>query len=195
MPSPERMTEDTEISPIGTFVSIAEKFSKIVDLDRGITQKVLAFIRDNGIQHAIAINLSTRTIKNPVFRKWLAASIGQNTIAKQLVFSFSAYAVAKEITVYREFFEFAHSLGAQIMLKRFDMQFLSLEMANALKVDYIRLPRDLSVDLVGDERKSHFVATLQELAKLLNIPLLAENVRSDEDFRVVKSLGLVGASR
>lgn len=187
--------QDNTLMPIGVFVSIAEKFSKIVDLDRGVTQQVLTYVRDNRIQHAIAINLSTRTVKNAMFRSWLAEVVGQQTIAKQLVFSFSAYAVAKELTVYKDFIQFVHGLGAKVMIKRFEMQFLSLEMAHALKVDCIRLPRDLSQHLTSDERKCRFISAMYAVAMLLDLPLLAEHVEQDEDVHLLQTLGVTGASR
>ncbi|MFI3136524.1 MAG: EAL domain-containing protein [Methylococcaceae bacterium] len=183
------------ITPIGTFVAIAEKLSKIVELDRGITQKVIAYINHDAIEHAVAISLSSSTIKDPTFRRWLEKTIGQQPVAKQLVFSFSTYAVAKEMAVYKEFIEFVHALGAKVMLKRFEMQLLSLEIANALNVDYIRLPRTLSHDLVADHNKRNFVETMLGVATRLGIPMLAENVRSDQDYQFVQSLGLAGASR
>ncbi|NOT86452.1 MAG: EAL domain-containing protein [Methylococcaceae bacterium] len=187
--------QGVEIIPIGTFVAIAERFSKIVDMDRGITQKVMAHINQNGIQHAIAVSLSIRTVKNPAFRTWLESAIGQQPIAKQLIFSFSAYAVAKEVAVYKEFIDFVHGLGAKVMLKRFETQFLSLEIAKTLKADYIRLPRDLSQNLATDHSKRNFVETMLEVATLLDLPLLAENILSDEDYQIVKNIGLMGASR
>ncbi len=188
-------SENNEIVPIGIFVSIAEKFSKIVDLDQGVTEKAIDYIINRAIRHEVAISLSTRTVKNADFRAWLAEHIGNQAIAKQLVFSVSAYAVAKETAMYKEFIEFIHSLGAKVMLRRFETQSLSLEMAKALKPDYIRLARELSNGLSFDHGKRHFVETMQEIANLVDIVILAENVLSDDDYRLIKSLGLAGASR
>lgn len=187
--------DNIEIVPIGTFVSIAEKFSKIVDLDQGITERTIAYINTNAIAHEVAISLSTRTVKNADFRTWLADRIGNQAIAQQLVFSASAYAVAKEAEVYKEFIEFVHSLGSKIMLRRFETQSMSLEMAKALKPDYIRLARELSNGLGADQGKRNFVATMQEIATLLDIVILAENVLLDEDYSIIRDLGLAGASR
>lgn len=181
--------------PIGTFVSIAEKFAKIVELDQGVTQRVMDHIRTKAIEHAIAINLSTRTVKNADFRAWLADEIRDSAIAAQLVFSISAYAVAKEVDVYHDFFEFIHSLGAKVMLKRFETQSMPLEMAKNLRPDYIRLARDLSNELTLDESKRTFVETMQQAAQLLDIVVLAENVISDEDYAVIRAIGLYGGSR
>lgn len=187
--------DGVDIIPIGTFVSIAEKYSKIVDLDQGITEKVMIYIKSNAHKHEFAISLSTRTVKNPGFRAWLADTLKQQPIARQLVFSVSVYAVAKEQEVYKEFFAFIHSLGAKVMLKRFDPQSLSLEAAKELRPDYIRLTRDLSNDIGQDQGKRNFVETLQEAAKLLDIELLAENVRKDADYELLRVIGYTGASR
>lgn len=181
--------------PIGTFVSIAEKFAKIVELDQGVTQRVVDHIRTQAISHAIAINLSTRTVKNADFRVWLAGEIKDSSIAAQLVFSISAYAVAKEVDVYLDFFEFIHSLGAKVMLKRFETQSMPLEMAKKLRPDYIRLARDLSNELTHDESKKTFIETMLQAAQLLDIVVLAENVQSDEDYAVIRAIGLYGGSR
>ncbi|MDP2099511.1 MAG: LapD/MoxY N-terminal periplasmic domain-containing protein [Methylobacter sp.] len=184
-----------KVIPIGTFVSIAEKFAKIVELDQGVTQRVMDHIRLENISHAVAVNLSTRTVKNADFRVWLAGEIRDSAIAAQLVFSISAYAVAKEANVYRDFFEFIHSLGAKVMLKRFETQSMPLDMAKDLRPDYIRLARDLGSDLSRDESKKAFIETMQQAAQLLDIVILAENVQSDADYAVMREIGLFGASR
>lgn len=181
--------------PIGTFISIAEKFGKIVDLDQGVTQQAMDHIKSQAVGHAIAINLSTTSVKNADFRAWLERGIKDSAIAGQLVFSISAYAVAKEVDIYIDFFEFVHSLGAKVMLKRFETQSMPLEMAIKLKPDYIRLTRDLCNDINHDESKKIFIETMQQAAQLLNIRILAENVQADEDYAVIKAIGLYGGSR
>jgi EAL domain-containing protein (putative c-di-GMP-specific phosphodiesterase class I) len=59
---------------IGTFISIAEKFSKIIDLDKGVISRVVKRIKTEKVEHAIAISLSARTLKNSDFRVWLTKS-------------------------------------------------------------------------------------------------------------------------
>ena len=181
--------------PIGTFVSIAEKFSKIVELDKGVTLQAINYIKSQSITHKIAISLSTRTVKNADFRMWLDNEIKNSPIAAQLVFSISAYAVAKEVDVYVEFFEFIHALGAKVMLKRFETQSMPLEMAKKLHPDYIRLARDLCNELSRDESKKTFVETMQQAAQLLDIRVLAESIQSDEDDGILRAMGLYGGSR
>ncbi|MDT4290955.1 LapD/MoxY N-terminal periplasmic domain-containing protein [Methylomonas sp. MO1] len=181
---------------IGPFISIAEKFAKIVDLDKGVIRIALEHIRHNHIEHAIAVNVSTRTIKNSDFRLWLEKLIKQNPAeAKKLVFSLSAYAVVKDIDAYQAFIETVHQWGARVMIKRFETQSMSAELVKRLKPDYIRLARDIGNGIDSSSQKHAFVQTMQEISTLLDISILAENVQSDKDYRRLKAIGIVGASR
>jgi len=181
---------------IGTFVSIAEKFEKIIELDKGVILKVMDYIERKSIAHAIAINLSTRTIKNSDFRVWLLEQIKQHqAISEQLVFSLSAYAVAKDIAAYKEFIEFVHQLNAKVMIKRYETQSLSSKLVKELNPDYIRLARDLGQNIVNDQGKIDFVETMKGIGELLDIDILAENIASKDDFIRIKQCGISGASR
>ncbi|MCQ8117589.1 bifunctional diguanylate cyclase/phosphodiesterase [Methylomonas rosea] len=181
---------------IGPFISIAEKFAKIVDLDKGVIRIALDHIRHNHIEHAIAVNVSTRTIKNSDFRLWLEKLIKQNPAeAKKLVFSLSAYAVVKDIDAYQAFIETVHQWGARVMIKRFETQSISAELVKRLKPDFIRLARDIGNGIDSSSQKHAFVQTMQEISTLLDISILAENVQSDKDYRSLKAIGIVGASR
>jgi EAL domain-containing protein (putative c-di-GMP-specific phosphodiesterase class I) len=181
---------------IGTFVSIAEKFSKIVELDKGVTLKVIEHIKAKNIQYDMAINLSTRTIKNSSFRSWLSELINKNKLlSRQLVFSLSAYAVTKDVAVYKEFIGFIHQLNAKVMIKRFETRSLSPENTKYLKPDYIRLARDLGNEVSSEQEKKIFIETMQEMGELLDIDILAENVQAESDYKCLKQIGITGASR
>ncbi|MEW5011182.1 MAG: LapD/MoxY N-terminal periplasmic domain-containing protein [Cycloclasticus sp.] len=185
-----------DIVSIATFVSIAEKFVKIVELDKGVIQRVVEYMKEQEEPHLVAINLSNRTIKNSDFRDWLGRLLTETpTLAESLVFSLSAYAVGKEVAVYQEFIRFVQGLNAKVMVKRFETQSLSASIVKELKPDFIRLARNIADGIVMDAAKQDFSGTMVEIADLLNIQVLAENVQADEDLAFLKSSGVEGASR
>jgi len=182
--------------PIALFISIAEKYAKIVDLDKGVIREALRHIQDSNIHHAIAVNLSTRTIKNAEFIAWLETLLTNNTVAShQLVFTFSAYAVSKDINTYVNFFDTIHAWNGRVMIKRFEPQSITPEINKQLKPNFVRLARDIGNGISTSHRKQDFVETIQEMAKLLDIAILAENVLSDEDYNSLRTIGIKGASR
>ncbi|WP_031435587.1 bifunctional diguanylate cyclase/phosphodiesterase [Methylomarinum vadi] len=189
---------DGEGEPIAmaTFISIAEKFAKIVTLETQVTDQVLSFLLQRQCRHALAVNLSTRTVKSAEFRAWLGKRLkSRPQEAGKLVFSLTAYAVAKEEDVYRAFIEFVHELGAKVIIKRLDPQSMSVSLCKALKPDYIRLAREIGQHIDEDPKKQAFVKTLAEVSELLNITLFAEDVAAEEDCVILKGMGITGASR
>ncbi len=188
--------KDNNNIPIGTFVSISEKYDKIVDFDKKVIQKVIDHILINGISHDISINLSLESINNTAFIAWLEKKILENkTIASQLVFSATAYAVAKDVDKFKFFADEMHQCGAKVIIKRFETKFIPLSNIKDFNLDYIRLARDYTCGICKDYSKQSFVQSISELATLLNIKVLAENVEDDSDFEFVKEHNLYAASR
>lgn len=190
-----RDDDDNEI-PIGTFVSIAEKYERIVEFDKKVISKVINHILINNINHNISINLSLESINNTSFIAWLEKKILEHKdIAKQLVFSITAYAVAKDMDKFKFFVDEMHKCGAKIIIKRFETKFIPLDNIKNFNLDYIRLARDYTNGISSDLSKQNFVESIQELATLLNIKVFAENVKEDEDLQIIKEYSLYGASR
>jgi len=185
-----------EAIPIGTFVSIAERYNKVVDFDKAVIKKVIAHIKEKEIKHEILVNLSLDSIGDNKFISWIYTTLEENEdIASQIVFSITSYGAAKNIEQFKRFINHIHKKGAKIILKRFESKFIPLDNIKDLNLDYIRLARDYTNNICQNSAKLGFVESMQELASLLNIKVYAENVKNDEDFEVVKKLNLYGASR
>lgn len=182
--------------PIGTFVSIAEKYEKVVDFDKKVIEKVIQHIIINSIKHDISINLSLESINNTAFIAWIKNKIIENkAIAAQLVFSATAYAVAKNVDKFKFFADEIHKCGAKIIIKRFETKFIPLGNLKDFNLDYIRLARDYTCDINKDYSKQSFIESISDLAGLLNIKVLAENVKDDEDMEFLKKYNLYAVSR
>ena len=188
--------KNNELIPIGTFISIAEKYDKILDFDKAVVKKVIQHIKDTNITHSISINLSLDSVFDIKFKNWLKAIVLENKeIASQLVFSVTAYGAAKDVETFKYFIEAIHNAGAKIIIKRFETKFIPLDNIKDFNLDYIRLARDYTDGICKDSSKKGFVEAMQELSSLLTIKVFAENVKDDDDFKIVKDIGLYGASR
>jgi EAL domain-containing protein (putative c-di-GMP-specific phosphodiesterase class I) len=157
---------------------------------------VLDYIFNAQISHAVAVNLSTDTIKNIGFRLWLEKLIKNNPlVTQQLVFSFSAYAVAQDLETYIDFIDVVHQWGGRVMIKRFESQSMPPELTKKLNPDFIRLAREIGNGISLSEKKYRFVQAIQQMGVLLDITVLAENVHADNDYLFLKTIGIAGASR
>lgn len=181
---------------IGTFVSIAEKYKKIVDFDKKVIEKVINYIEINSIKHDIAINLSLDSVNDTAFIAWLEKKLEKHkNIVSQLVFSVTAYAVARNIDKFRFFIDEVHRFGAKVIVKRYETRFISLSDIKELNLDYLRLARDYTCDICIDFSKQSLIESIAEISNLLNIKVLAENVQKDEDYKYLKDVNLYALSR
>ncbi|RXJ90369.1 GGDEF domain-containing protein [Arcobacter sp. CECT 8983] len=188
--------KDGKNIPIGTFVSIAEKYEKIVDFDKAVIQKVIHYISLNNVKNDIMINLSLKSLSDNNFLSWLLELIEKNKeISSKLVFSVTAYAVAKDVENFHRFCKKIHDTGSKIIVKRFESKFIPLDNLKDFNLDYIRLAREYTTNINLDSSKQSFVESIQELATLLNVKVYCENVQNDEDYKCIKKLKLNGASR
>jgi EAL domain-containing protein (putative c-di-GMP-specific phosphodiesterase class I) len=150
----------------------------------------------NGIKHSIAINLSLESISDDRFIFWIEKKIAENkNIASQLIFSVTSYAVAKDANKFKFFADKIHQCGAKVIIKRFESKFIPLSNLKDFNLDYIRLARDYTNDVYKDYSKQSFIQSISELATLLNIKVLAENVKNDEDMKFLRKYNLYAVSR
>jgi len=187
--------EKNESIPIGTFVSIAAKFHKIIDLDKGVTEGVVEHIVKESIHYPIIINLSMESVCNPDFRTWLYKVLtAKPEICTYLAFSVTAYSAAKDLKSVQLFTDFIHRFGAKFLLKRYEAQLISLDKLKDLGLDYIRLGRDVTEDIANDSGKRQFLETMHDFSDLTDIKLVAESVKAEDDLTFLSKLGMFGAS-
>jgi len=188
--------KDGEDVPIGIFISVAQDHNKIIDFDKAVVENIVEYIAQNNIQHEIAINLAIESVKDMKFIIWLENLIKQyQNISQYLVFSLTAYNIAKYKEEFKHFTNIIHNNNAKVMIKRFDLKFIELEKVNEVNPDCIRLARDYTNNISADNNKKTIVENIVQLSELIEFELYAENVENDDDFALVKELGVYGASR
>ena len=188
--------ENNKKIPIGTFISLAEEYNKITDLDKAVIISVINYIKSNNIDYEILINLSFDSIVDIKFKQWLENILKLNEdIAKQLIFSMTAYGCTRDINAFKKFINIIHKNNAKIIIKRFDIKFISLDNLKKFNLDYIRLSRENTSDIVNDITKQTFIESICEISQLLNIKILAENVTNQKDIEILEKIGIFGISR
>ncbi len=188
--------ENDEAIPIGVFLSVAEENNKVIKFDQIIVKKVINYIEQNNIKHQISINLSIESIKDVQFLAWLKNIILQHkTLAPQLIFSLTAYNIAKNMEIFKQFVQLIQECHSEIMIKRFELKFIEIDEIKQIKPNCIRLAKDYTQDISKDMNKKVLVDSICKITGLLGIQLYAEGVKEDQDYQLVKQLELNGLSR
>lgn len=188
--------EQGEALPIGTFISVAETLDRIIEFDLGIVSRVLDYIRTEQVSHTVAVNISFTALASNEFRGQLYPLLeADRSITEHLTFSITAYGATRDLKAFSSFIDFAHRLGAKVMLKRFESRFIPMDNLKQFRLDYIRLARIYTENIGNDSEKRRLVEAMKELGELLNVDILAESVETDNDLEAVREIGLTAASR
>lgn len=191
-----KITDNNKDVPIGTFVSIAQEYNKIVEFDKKVIEKVIKFIKNKDIKYEIAINLSIESIKDTPFKTTLVNILKENSnISNQLVFTLTAYNIQQAKDDFINFTKIVQKFGAYIMIKRYEAKFIPIDEINLFKPNYIRLARDYTDNISSDSNKKELVDSVCKIATLLDIKVYSENVKNDDDLNTISSLDITGTSR
>lgn len=185
-----------QLVPIGTFISIAETSGRINEFDFKVITNVLNHIKQASIKHQIAVNVSMSSLRDNNFRRSLFNLLEQRAEeAQHLTFSITAYAATQDIDSFVSFISFAHRAGARVMLKRFESRLIEVAKLGSYQVDYIRLARHYTEDLSKGNEKILVVESMRDVGELLNVAIIAESVKAEEDLLRLKQIGIQAASR
>ena len=189
-------SDSFEKFPIGIFISVAEKLKLSSLFDKILIEKVLNYLEYEKVKHKIVINLSTNSLTDRKFLSWLEGILLYNEIAKKsFIFSITSYSAKENLVKFKNLVEVVHKFDSKILLKRFSLDDFSLEELNDLGIDYIRLHKDYCMDIENDRARKHAVKSIILYGEMNNIIVLGDTIKSDEDYKTMRRLGLYGTSR
>lgn len=185
--------EEGNAIPIGTFISIAEKYGKIEELDINVISQVVENIKSNKPNHKTIVNISSKSLESSTFKKEIFTILNKNKdSAKEMVFAITEYGAAKNIEEYKIFIDLLHRLGSSVMLKRYEARVINIEDLKNLNIDYLRLASKFSVHLYGDLIKKSFISTIVDISQILDIKTYVEYVEDKKDKQELKALQICG---
>lgn len=181
---------------IGTFFSMAQEFGLEQKLDQCIVNKIIELMEKTQQTVPVTINLSMTSIESHDFRSWLETRIKACSVKPELLaFSVTAYSAAKNLPAFANFSLFVRNLGASTLLKRYSSDIITVDLLKDIHVTYIRLARDLTLDISHNANKADLLDIMEEVTGFLDIKVIAEGVSSDDDFEHVKSSSIFGIGR
>ena len=188
--------EQNNILPIGSFIAISEKLDINRIFDEQVILKAFDFAVKNQIDYKIAVNLSVKTISEKDFFEFLDNLVNENKeILKYILFSITSYSAYTYKSQFIEFVENINRLGFEILIKRYKPSDYPFEELSSLKIDYIKIDKDLTQNISNDLIKKHRVRNILVYAEVNEIKVMVENVESDRDYSFLSKLDLYAVNR
>lgn len=187
---------DGLLSP-ATFIPLVERTALIHPMTRYVITKVVEDAvrwRENGRDLSCAINLSARNLHDPelvplVTR--LMSRFAPSAVAIEFELTETEIIGADEESVAA--INTLKRLGARISIDDFGAGYTSLAHFTNLPIDRIKIDRSFIQGMVRDDRLYAIVASLVDMARALNVDVVAEGVEDDGCLQAVRKVGILTA--
>ncbi len=180
------------VSP-GVFIPIAERYGLIGALGQWVIDEACRQTRawrDGGLRMRVAINLSVHQLRQVDLAERVGAALGRHQINPDLItceLTESSAMDDTEVTM-RVLGELSR-LGVHISIDDFGTGHSSLSLLRKLPAHELKIDRSFVLDLETSEEARKVASAVVNLAKALDLKVVAEGVETEEQNRILRDMG------
>ncbi|MEA2189814.1 MAG: hypothetical protein QOK16_4825 [Solirubrobacteraceae bacterium] len=190
-----RLEDDSgDLIPPGSFLSLAERFDLIIDIDRWVLAQAVRMLNAEyvaGRRLRLAINLSGKTLGDERLGDHLVGLLAAHPIAPgSLVVEITETAAIVNVERARAFAERLHELGCCLALDDFGSGFGSFSYIKHLNFDYLKIDGEFVRNLVDDSTDRLVIEAIVNIARGMGTKTVAEFVGDAETHALLHRLGV-----
>jgi diguanylate cyclase (GGDEF)-like protein len=181
---------DGSIVQAGQFIPAAEQLGLVRQVDRRALEIAVAeLLKFPNI--ALAVNVSGTIASD---RCWLESCVqyvrANESVARRLVVELTETAALNDFEEGTRFISDLRQMGCKVAIDDFGAGFTSFRNLKMLRVDIVKIDGAFVRGLAASRENQIFVRTLVDLAKHFNLETVAEWVGSDEEAKLLETLGV-----
>ena len=176
------------------FIPLFERNGKISEVDKyvwtAVAEQIADWRRRYGVTVPVSVNLSRVDIFDTELENTLDSILDQASLghdALEIEITESAYTENADQLI--RVTNMLHRKGYTIEMDDFGTGYSSLNMLSALPIDVLKMDRGFIKNVENSEKDKQMISLIMGIAKNLDIPVIAEGVETEEQIRLLKSLG------
>ena len=181
------------VSP-GEFISLFESNGLIQQLDRYVWNEAAAQIsrwnQQYGIWIPVSVNVSRVDIFDPQLREILQEITSRNGLpTEKLLLEITESAYTDNAQQIIDTVSELRESGFRIEMDDFGCGYSSLNMLTSLPIDALKLDMKFIRNICTDQKCYRLVGIMIDIARLLEVPVIAEGVESKEQMEKLRAIG------
>jgi EAL domain-containing protein (putative c-di-GMP-specific phosphodiesterase class I)/GGDEF domain-containing protein len=139
---------------------------------------------------SVAINVSALDLEDEGFVKSITSALGiWNTKPELLTLEVTEGALMQNIALSAKVLKLIRSQGIRISIDDFGTGYSSLAYFKHLPADELKIDRSFTLNILNDELDQHIVSTIIQMAKKLNLDIVAEGIETEPMLQTLIELG------
>jgi diguanylate cyclase (GGDEF)-like protein len=180
------------VSPV-TFIPLAERYGLINSLGRWVIDEACRQARawrDQGLRMRVAINLSVHQLRQPDLATQIAAALQQHQINPDLLTcELTESSAMDDVDVTMRVLHQLDTVGVHLSIDDFGTGHSSLSYLRKLPADELKIDRSFVLDLETSEDARKVAVAVINLAKALDMKVVAEGVETEGQNRILREFG------
>ena len=182
-------TEEGEVISAGPFISIAEDFGFINQVDTLIL-KVISEKLEEDREIRLNINLSKAAVNNIQWIKLAKKLLYNKSISSRLTIEITETVLHQDLNKIAYFVQALRNLGCRIVIDDFGAGYTSFAQLKLIKIDGIKIDGIFIRDILTNKNSRFFISTLVSFARSLDLKTTAEYVENKEIANMLCKLGI-----
>ena len=175
------------------FLPIAEENGTIIPIGRWVLERALADLRawrDRGVDITLSINLSARQLQQPDLADSVRNALAAHGVAARgLRFEIPETALMVESDASTRTVRALQEAGVEIALDNFGTGYSSLGLVRGFALRVVKIDRSLVSSCPNKRECAALVQAVSAMARNLGLTVIAGGVETEEERRVVATLG------
>jgi len=190
------LDEDGRQVPPGEFMSAAERYQLMEDIDRWVLRTTLELLTRHGPHldgrtARFAINLSGQSLGSRSFLHFAESAIRSSGVAADLVsFEITESVAVANMQQAQAFMKAMRALGCHFSLDDFGTGLSSFAYLKLFPVDTLKIDGSFVRDLANDVVSQSVVAAIAEMARVLQLETVAEFVGDQDCLDLLRRLNI-----
>ncbi|MBE8168766.1 MAG: EAL domain-containing protein, partial [Shewanella sp.] len=176
--------------PTSAVIAMAERHGLITDLDKLVIENVLKLIKNNPkLNSTYGINISAASALQSSFVAWMKDLFKQHPkLASKIVFEINETGMQTNVSAAASFVTQAHQIGAKVSIENFGTGFTAFKFFKDIRPDFIKLDSSFTREIESDEDNKFFVRMMIDIARRINVPVIATSVESQSEKQELEKL-------
>jgi len=190
-------TEKGEILLPTDFISTAQRYHMMPDIDRWVIQHALSRLSDSEDPlnddniNMTCINISTQSISDGAFTEDVINYFKNSLVPpNKICFEIPEAAVANNIAQATDFMLSLSATGIHFSLDNFCNSLSSFSYIKKLPIDFLKIDGRFMHNLIEDEVDSALISAIRDITNILGIQTIAGSVEDQYTFNALKTLGI-----
>ena len=181
--------------PAARFLPIAERLGLTTRLDLEAVTLGLGELAQDASLPALAVNLSVRSVQDPLFRQQLLELIAARpALARRLWLEVPESGVFAQLDAFRVFCDAMRSSGCRLGIEHFGRHFKQIGLLHDMALDYVKVDGSFIRDINANGGNQNFLRGLNSIAHKMGLQVYAEGVSELAELNVLDALGFDGAT-